>query len=86
MTVPAAEILLIDADESSIREYFVEERFAVISRLDYYDELDSSKTVIQEDALQRGILHQAEENAYGLIQTIFRSAGYDQVEIVRVSP
>ena len=83
--VPPAEILLIDADESSIQEYFVEERFDAISRLDYYDEIDRSKEKIREDAINRGILERAQERAYRLIRGVLTSAGYERVDIIQAA-
>lgn len=77
--LPPAEILLIDADENSINQYFVKERGKSVSRLEYYDEIDRQKAVIREDALERNILVKAEENAKKLIEKFLSLAGFEEV-------
>jgi hypothetical protein len=77
--LPAPEILLIDADENSINQYFVKERGKSVSRLEYYDEIDRQKVVIREDALKRNILVKAEENAKKLIAKFLSLAGFEEV-------
>ena len=76
VTLPPAEILLADADEESIREYFVEERFDVLKRLDYYDQIDRSKERITADALERGILAKTDERIESLVRDVLSRAGY----------
>jgi hypothetical protein len=77
--LPPPEILLIDADENSINQYFVKERGKSVSRLEYYDEIDRQKAVIREDALERNILVKAEENAKKLIEKFLSLAGFEEV-------
>ncbi len=81
ISLPEPDILLIDADESSIRQYFKREFGGEINRLDYYDEISRSKEKIREDALRRGVLDQARENAVSLIESVMRQAGFDEIEI-----
>ena len=79
VALPAAEILLADADESSIEQYFLKEVGGSISRLDYYDEIDRKKSVLVNDSIDRGILEKAEENARRLIASFLAQAGYNEV-------
>lgn len=69
--LPEPEILLIDADEASIHQFFVKEWGEKVSRLDYYDEIVKSKEEIASDAIERGILLKAKNNAEELILKIF---------------
>ena len=79
VALPAPEILLADADESSIKQYFLKEVGGSISRLDYYDEINRKKTELIDDAIDRGILVRAEENARRLITSFLSSVGYTDV-------
>jgi len=82
ITLPSPEILLIDADESSIHQYFKREFGGEINRLDYYDEISRSKERIQADAVSRGVLVQAGENAASIITSSLKQAGISKVNIV----
>lgn len=77
--LPPAKILLIDADENSIHQYFVRERGGSVSRLDYYDEIDRQKETIRNDALERGILYKAEQTALKLIAQFLQMAGFTDI-------
>ncbi len=77
--LPAAKILLIDADESSIHQYFVKESGGRIERLDYYDEIDRIKDRIREDAIQREILQKAASNAKSMIAGLLAATGFEEV-------
>jgi hypothetical protein len=79
VALPAAEILLADADESSIEQYFLKEVGGSISRLDYYDEIDRKKSALVNDSIDRGILERAEENARRLITSFLSRAGHEDV-------
>jgi len=79
--IPEPEILLIDADESSIRQYFKREFGGEINRLDYYDEISRSKEKIREDAFERGVLDQARKNAVSLIESVLHQAGFNEIDI-----
>jgi hypothetical protein len=77
--LPAAKILLVDADEATIRQYFVKESGGSIDRLEYYDEIARAKALIAEDAIDREILAKATTNARSLISGLLSSAGYTEV-------
>jgi len=71
--LPPPEILMVDADESSIREYFAKEFGGKISRLEYYDEIDESKRRTVEDAVDREILDISGEYAKTMVENLLDS-------------
>lgn len=77
--LPEAKILLVDADESSIHEYFIKEKGDKITRLEYYDEINDKKDFIAKDAIDRGILDRARQNAESLLTKLFHAIGFDTV-------
>jgi hypothetical protein len=79
ITLPKAEILSVDADEGSIHQYFSKEMGGAISRLEYYEEIDRKKDDIRADAIQRGILSQAENNGKKIISRLFTAAGIGEI-------
>lgn len=81
ISLPAPEILLIDADENSITQYFKKEFGGEIGRLEYYDEIFHSKTRIRRDALDRGILAKARENAASVVGSLIQGRGISPVTI-----
>lgn len=78
--LPEPEILLVDADEGSIHQFFVKEWGDKVSRLDYYDEIVKSKENITEDAIERDILLKAKNNAEEIILKIFSVYGIEKVD------
>ena len=78
--LPEPEILLVDADEGSIHQFFVKEWGEKVSRLDYYDEIVKSKEEITSDAIERGILLKAKNNAEELVLKIFSVYGIKKVD------
>ena len=77
--IPDTEILLVDADESSIEQYFLKEKGEEISRLEYYDEINRKKRYDHSvrDRLRpsRTGEHQC-ENAYKQLSVISRHRGH----------
>lgn len=82
--LPPAQVLLVDADEATIEQYFVKEIGGNIERLEYYDEINRIKEEIVADAIQRDILVKATDNAQGLITQILLAAGYEEVRFVEL--
>ena len=78
--LPEPEILLVDADEGSIHQFFVKEWGEKVSRLDYYDEIVKSKEEIRSNAIERGILLKAKNNAEEMILKIFSVYGIKKVD------
>ena len=78
--LPEPEILLIDADESSIHQFFVKEWGDSVSRLDYYNEIVKSKKDITANAIERGILIKAKKNAEEMILKILSIYKIEKVD------
>lgn len=81
LTLPAAEILLVDAKEDSIQQYFSTERLGRLDWLDVGEELSRAKAVNRNDAIERGILSAAEEQARSVLDDLIRASGFDTVEV-----
>lgn len=77
--LPSARILSIDADERSIEQIFVREQFAQIHQSDYMEVLIKEKERLEQEALERGILSEAEAQLKLILQPLFRMAGYSEV-------
>lgn len=75
--LPPPEILLVDADESSIRQYISREFGGRFSRLEFYDEIDHSKKQTVQDALESGILDISAARAHTLVKNLLSSLGID---------
>lgn len=84
--LPPAEVLLVDADEQSISQYFVRERGGAIGWIEVGEEIDAVKERIVADAIERGILRRAEKNAREIIENLFMQAGFDEVAITFGQP
>ncbi len=79
--VPAPTILLVDADEESISQYFVRERGGTIGFLEVGAEIEAVKGQVAADAVGRGILDRARENAREVLENLFLQAGFENVTI-----
>ena len=79
--IPAPEILIVDADEGSIEQFFVRERGGSIQWDQVSAEMERVKGRVREDALEKGILLRARENAVQLIREVMAVAGYDDVRV-----
>ncbi len=79
--VPAPTILLVDADEESISQYFVRERGGAIGLLEVGAEIEAVKEQVAADAIGRGILDRARENAREVLENLFLQAGFESVTI-----
>ena len=77
--LPEPEILAVDADESSIEEYFIREQGGRIGLLELTDQLEEAKERIAREAVERGILDRADENARRLITGFLAMAGFTEV-------
>ena len=82
ITLPEPEVLSIDADENSIQQYFIKEwgLGTGFGRLDLYDEINAAKERVRLEAVDRGILEKARENAETLIRQMFIMAGFESVQ------
>ncbi len=79
--LPPAKVLLVDADEQSISQYFVRERGGQIGWIEVGAEIEVVKEQVMEDAIERGLLRRAEENATEIVERLFLQAGFDEVTI-----
>jgi len=77
--LPEPEILMVDADEGSIHQFFVKEWGDKISHLDYYDEIVKSKSNVKKDAVERNILIKSKINAEDMILKIVSVYGISNV-------
>lgn len=82
ITLPEPRILSLDADEGSIQQYFIKEwgLGAGFGRLDLYDEINVAKERVRREAVERGILEKARENAETLLRQMFLMAGFESVQ------
>lgn len=79
--IPAPEILLVDADEESIEQFFVRERGGSIAWDQVAEEMETVKDRVAADAVENGILTRAEENAVALIRETMELAGFEEVTV-----
>ena len=79
VSLPESEILLADADEKTIEQYFIKERGGEISRLEYYDEINRRKEELIANAIKTGILEQADENIKNLVSGFLLLSDIDEV-------
>lgn len=77
VSLPPPEILLVDADESTIHQYF--SRGHGISLLEYGDQVAALKGKIEQEAIARGILRRAEENARLIVRSFLQQAGVHEI-------
>ena len=80
--LPEAQILMIDADEKSIQQFFILEWGGTITHTEYYEEIEAGKEAVRQDALDRGILVKAGDNARELIEDILTGAGYREIRFL----
>ncbi len=86
VTLPEPTVFVVDADESTIEEYFSEERLMRLNWLDLGREIELQKSVAREDAVQRGLLTRARTNAISVITELFALAGFAEVDVTFAPP
>lgn len=79
VTYPYPRIFSIDADESSIDEYFALERFGRIKQSDYLDTVFDEKERIRREAVESELLERADRNLQSLISGILRDRGISDI-------
>ncbi|MFO8064849.1 MAG: DUF4230 domain-containing protein [Spirochaetota bacterium] len=77
--LPPTRILLVDADESSINQYFSRERGGDVGWLEYSSQIDEVKTRVEADAVERGILEKAQTSAREVVTDFFELSGFEEV-------
>lgn len=81
LIIDSPRILSIDADEKSIEQIFIKEQFAEIRQSDYMDVILQEKIRLEDEARERGILMEAEEQMIRILEQLFSLAGYEKVNI-----
>lgn len=81
--LPRARVLLVDADERSIEQYFVREQGGEIRWLELADHLETVKESVSRDAIDRGILLRADQNAERVIRNMLEVSGFPNAQIAR---
>ncbi len=84
INLPDPVILDVDADESSIKQFFIKEYGKDITRLEYYDEINRKKEEIVEDAVKNGIIERADANIRNLISNMMSLAGIEVASFRRI--
>ena len=84
--LPAATILSVDADETSIEEYFLREQGGRIGLLELSDQIETAKVRTEEEAIERGILEQADANARSIVRGFLNLAGFSEVVFASGEP
>jgi len=79
--IPSPEVLLVDAVEDSIEQFFVRERGGSIEWDQVSGEMESVKKRVKADAVEKGILNRAEENAIELIEEVLGLAGFEEITV-----
>jgi hypothetical protein len=90
VSLPPARISGTDADETTIHQYFIHE-YGIsgnsrVNWLDYQDEIARAKERAKADALQRGLLDSAWNNAAASLGAFFRLAGFGTVRVEKTAP
>jgi hypothetical protein len=82
VTLPPAEVLYSDVDEDTIYQYFLRQTGQEISFIEVQDVLARAKDDLVADALERGILEQADRQALRIVRSLLEDFGL-QVEIIQ---
>lgn len=75
ITLPKAQIFSIDADDTTIKEYFVKQRFTKLNRDDYFKLIKESKESILLGDSVKILLEESEINARILLQSLLQITG-----------
>lgn len=81
VTLPAPDIIRVDAEDRSIFQYFVQERFSRIDWVEVSDEVENAKERNKRDAIERGLLLQAERQARAVVTRLLHAGGFSRVQV-----
>ncbi|TVR71549.1 MAG: DUF4230 domain-containing protein [Spirochaetaceae bacterium] len=81
VTLPAPQVLRVDAEERSISQYFVQDRAGRLDWLAISDEVEAAKERNQADAINRGILLRAEVQARTAVTRLLQAGGVGVVHV-----
>jgi len=79
--LPPGRILSIDADDTSLEQVFIRERFSTVTTGDYLPLLTGEKDMIRQKAEESGLSRRAEDRAAGIIRGILIMSGYEEVSV-----
>ncbi len=77
ITLPEGEILSIDALDSTIKEYFIKQRFSSINRDDYFTPINKTKEEILNGESIKNLLRQCEINAESILKSLLQVSGIE---------
>lgn len=80
IVLPHSQVISIDADDLSIKEYFIKERFSSISRDDYFSIINDTKLKLAKDDSIEKILQESDKKAKSTIESLFKISG-DNVKV-----
>lgn len=81
--LPRAEVFSIDADDKSIKEYFIKERFSQVKRDDFFSMIQDSKSEIIAGEEIKDLLNLAENNAARLFISLMQMTNINvEVEFI----
>lgn len=83
--MPAPSIVLVDADDQSLYEYFAVARGAQITRNDWDRQIAAVRERVRADAIARGILQRAGANARTMVRNLLALSGLDVVEFIETT-
>lgn len=75
VTVPYPEIVQIDADDLSIKEYFTKERFSDIKRDDYFSIINETKNELSQSQEVQELLLESKNSAELTIKSLLGIVG-----------
>jgi hypothetical protein len=81
LILPTAEILFIDADDTTLEQVLILERFSSVTTGDYLTLLTEEKENILRQGVEGGIEKQAEQRAGQIFRGMLKLAGYERVNI-----
>lgn len=81
LRLPPAQVLLVDAVEESIEQFFVRERGGSIEWDQVSEQMEGVKERVRLDAVEKGILERAEQNAAELVTELMGLAGFERVRV-----
>lgn len=75
LVLPHSEVISIDADDLSIKEYFTKERFSKIKKDDYFSIINKTKKdLINSEAIKELLLN-SDINAERIFKTLYKIGG-----------
>lgn len=77
--LPEPKILIADADDESITQYFLKEKFDMFQYTEFQDIIHKRVEAMKKDAIERGIFTSAEDNTHGVLRDFFSLMGFENI-------